>query len=63
VSSREGERPVQFMFEAQNVLKMQYCCLDRVANLVLEMIFENGLRDPKFQNQVLLLDTHFFINT
>jgi len=51
------------MFESQDVLKMQYCCLDRVANLVLEMMFENGLRDPKFQNQVLLLDTQLFIKT
>lgn len=50
------------MFEAQNVSKMQYCCLDKVANRVLDMLFENGLRDPKFQNQVLLLDTQLFIN-
>jgi len=51
------------MFEPQNVSKVQYCCLDKVANHVLEMLFENGLRDPKFQNQVLLLDTQLFINT
>ena len=51
------------MFEAQNVSKMQDCSLDKMANHVMEMLFENGLRDPKFQSQVLLLDTQLFINT
>lgn len=50
MSSCKAERPVQSMIEAQNVSKVQYCCLDKVANHVLEMLFENGLRDPKFQN-------------
>jgi hypothetical protein len=38
------------MFEAQNVSKMQYCCLDDVACHVLEIMFENALSGPKFQN-------------
>jgi hypothetical protein len=51
------------MFEVQNVLEMQYCCLDKVANHVLEMLLENEVMDPKFQNKVLLLDIQLFINT
>jgi hypothetical protein len=63
VTSGDVERSVHLMFEAQNVSKMQYCCLDEVACYVLEMLFENGLRGPKFHNQVVLLDAQLFVNT